>query len=121
MRDALIGVATDRASADILEKRASATKKLLKQIEKFDEVVMRLADVLIVKVTMDGRTRLLIETIYHKLAQQLADDPLLMQRPRKLFSILSKSAARLPSPDEARRDRVDTDVPAVRNDDNETN
>lgn len=99
MKDALLGVAVDKANAEILERRASATAKLLAQIEKFDEAVLRLGGVLIVKATVNGKTRLVIETISQSLSRQLENDPLLMQRPRDLFTLLAEgTSSELSSP-----------------------
>ncbi|MHC4474945.1 MAG: HU family DNA-binding protein [Planctomycetota bacterium] len=85
MREALRRKTLDFVGAEVLEKRASAIAKVLKQLEYVDEAAIRLGDVLLVKVLIEGRTRVVIENITPSLARELERKPNLMREPVALF------------------------------------
>lgn len=77
----------DTAGADVFSTRAEAIDRLLAHMERFDEVAMRLGDVLMAKAVIDGKVRILVETISAEMARELEKQPMLMRNPQALFEI----------------------------------
>ncbi len=88
-REAIRRKAIDEVGADIFSKRANAVEKLLARLDQFDEVAFRLGDVLIVKATIAGKVRVVIETMSHQLQRMLDEDPMLMRDPTSLLTYIN--------------------------------
>lgn len=74
------------AEADL--NLATAAQRLITSIEPFDNVAIRLGDILLVKFTIRGQTTLVIEKIANEIARELENDPALLRDPKALLRFL---------------------------------
>jgi hypothetical protein len=75
-------------NADVTGKIAETTAEVIKSLEPFDAGAIRIHQLLVVKITRDGKAMLRVETISLSLAQKLADNPMLLRMPDELWTSL---------------------------------
>jgi len=88
IKEALRRQKIDAAGAESFEKRATAAAALLASLAQYEQAVVRLGDVIIVKAVVDGVPRIAIETVSMTLARELESQPQLACDPMALFKRL---------------------------------
>jgi hypothetical protein len=78
----------NKPRSEATEKLAVAASTLLASLEGFDNAILRLGELVVVKQTHNGITNVGIETISPELASKLEADPELLRDPRRLLSML---------------------------------
>jgi hypothetical protein len=84
-KTALLITYLDKPAADTTDKMADAAKKLIDAIQPYENSVLRVGNLLVVKV---GKEDLRVETITPELARTLAGNPLLLQRPEVVMRLI---------------------------------
>jgi uncharacterized protein YjbI with pentapeptide repeats len=77
-------------SAEEATKLAEAVDKVIKTLEPFENGVVRFGKLLVIKGTLRGKSVLRVETISLALAQKLADNPQLINRPEQLLLLIEE-------------------------------
>jgi uncharacterized protein YjbI with pentapeptide repeats len=77
-------------SAEEAAKLAEAVDKVIKSLEPFENGVIRLGKLLVIKGNLRGKSVLRVETISLALAQKLADNPQLINRPEQLLLLIEE-------------------------------
>jgi len=90
IKESLRRANVDQPGAAAFEKRAVAASQLLGSLECYDEAVVRLGDVIMVKLLEDGKSRLVIETISPEVARDLEKNYHLLENPQKTLHYLMK-------------------------------
>ncbi|WP_106793968.1 hypothetical protein [Aquimarina sp. Aq78] len=76
----------DLPAAEVTEKLATSSAALLQAISPYDNVAIRLGQILAIKTTNgDGTTNLMVETVSPELAKLFNDNPGLLNEPKLLF------------------------------------
>jgi hypothetical protein len=86
-KTALLATYLDNPTADITDKMADAARKLIDAIQPYENSVLRVGNLLVVK---NGKEELRVETITPELARALAGNPLLLQRHEAVMKLLKK-------------------------------
>ena len=81
LRETARRASIDKLGAENMLKRAKATKELLDSIKGFDEVIMRLGDVIVAKAEINGKSRTVVVTISPALSRELEATPALLKDP----------------------------------------
>lgn len=97
-KEAIRRVHIDMVGAESFSKRASATAELLSAISQFDEAVMRLGDVVIAKAVINGKTRLITETISPEMAREFEKNPAIIRNPTLYFKAFHPHLLRVEEP-----------------------
>lgn len=95
MKEALRRRYIDQTGADAFNHRATAAAELLKSIEPFADVVIRLGDVVIAKSTVDGVAKLGIETLSPELARRLDAKPYAMRNSAAYYQFMEEEKDQL--------------------------
>jgi len=77
-------------SAEVTEKLANATSKLIEATKSVEEIVLRLGGILFVKTQKNGKSLIIAETISPELAAKLDANPHLLKDPNQIFDLLSQ-------------------------------
>ncbi|HEY4313349.1 MAG TPA: hypothetical protein VGN12_28120 [Pirellulales bacterium] len=93
MKESLRLQHVDTHAANVFSTRATAAHDLIGSLEPYEEVVVRFGDVLLVKATVNGKSRLIVENVTPALSRQLAANPLLTRDPHAFFTLLSNQSA----------------------------
>ena len=88
LKEALRRQQIDAAGADAFDKRARAASDLLKALEGTPNAIVRLGDVVIAKATINGESRLVIETLSPRIARELEQNPHVSSDPVAFFKLL---------------------------------
>jgi hypothetical protein len=94
LKEALRRQQIDGAGADAFDKRARAASEFLKALENTPNAIVRLGDVVIVKATVNGQARLVIETLSPRMARELEQNPLMSSDPVAFFALIDSGAHR---------------------------
>lgn len=78
----------DLPTAEINQKLAEAASCLIKSVESLDEVCIRLQDIFIIKVTVEGRKILLVKNNFIELETILQSNPKLLDSPRAMYEMI---------------------------------
>ncbi len=88
LKDVFLSVWSGSAPAHHTAEMANATAKVIQSLEPFDCGAIRIGQLLVVKITRDGKPMLRVETLSPALARRLADDPQLLLRPEEIWTTL---------------------------------
>jgi hypothetical protein len=94
VKEALRRQQIDGAGADAFDKRARAASDLLRALENTPNALIRLGDVVIAKATVNGQSRLLIETLSPQLAREMEKNSLVRSDPVAFFAFIDKEVSR---------------------------
>ena len=97
IREAIRRKHIDVEGATSFEKRAIATAELIKSIEPYEKAVMRLGDVIVCKITKDGKSEIFVEIVSAKLARQLDKQPGVLEHPDTFLAFLKRQKPENPS------------------------
>lgn len=92
------GGAVNNETSDISTRRlASATVDLLKAVENFDNIVLTLEKIMLVKYTApDGKTKTIVRTVSTKIQNKLESTPYILDDPRALLAFLQEETVVIP-------------------------
>lgn len=88
-KDALEMQYIDGPSAEATSKLATAAAALITALGPVDEGALRLGGILVVKVTQNGLSRIMAETVSHEVIKLLDSNPVLLENPQALFAMLT--------------------------------
>lgn len=80
----------DAPGAINLEKRAQAASLMIATLGPFENAVIRIGDLLMLKVTREEKPHLIIETLSPEVTRQLEESPLLTQDPDAVFKFFEE-------------------------------
>jgi len=75
--------------AEATSELARASSRLISAASEFDEIVLRIGAILLVKVKINGKKKLLVETVSPEIIQKLEANPFLIKDPKSLYNILT--------------------------------
>jgi cell division protein FtsZ len=91
-KEALLKTYLDRPGAEAADKLADAAAKLIKSLEPFETGVIRLGEIIVIKITQDGKPSIRVETIASELARALARNPFLLKNPDAILGFFESGA-----------------------------
>lgn len=86
----------DLPTADQTEKLANSAEKIISSIEKFEEAVVKLGAILVLKVKIKDESKIYIQQLNFELIQLLDDNPKLIQNPHDLHHLLLNYNKKIP-------------------------
>ena len=99
-REALRKRVLDLPGAEATEKLANAAANLISALDKQPSGVLRIGELIVVKVTRDGEPTIVVETVSAEIARKFAANPMLLRDPEQVFRYFENPEvlAELPSP-----------------------
>ncbi|MCG2615193.1 PUR family DNA/RNA-binding protein [Terrimonas sp. NA20] len=79
----------DLPSAEQTEKLATAAQKIVDSLDSFEEGVVRLGTLIVLKKNVNGKSKIVIQQINHDMAKILDDKPQLMKSLQTLYELLT--------------------------------
>jgi len=89
-KEALRKAYLDIPGAEATDKLAEASSKIIKALEPFESGAIRLGELLVVKITHQGKSYLRIETISPEIARELARNPQLLRKPEEVYAFIEQ-------------------------------
>lgn len=98
-REALRKRVLDLPGAEATEKLANAASNLIAALEKQPSGVLRIGELIVVKVPRNGESTIIVETISAEIARKFAANPMLLRDPEQVFNYFQnpEMLAELPS------------------------
>ena len=79
----------EKTGVDSTQKLATATAELLKGVENFDNIILTLGKIILVKYTApDGKTKTIVRTVSTEIQNKLESTPHILDDPQTLLTFL---------------------------------
>ena len=80
----------DTPGAANLEKRAAAASQLITSLASVENGVIRIGDLMVLKITKNGKPDLIVETLSPEITRELDQSPLLLNDPAAVFKFFEE-------------------------------